>query len=37
MCIHNRWDGLQTFLAVGRIEIKFNKVGNLNQSIALNR
>jgi len=35
--IHNHWDGLQTFLADGRIEIDSNRVENLMRPIALNR
>ena len=35
--IHNHWDGLQTFLADGRVEIENNRVENLIQPITLNR
>ena len=35
--IHNHWDGLQTFLADGRIEIDSNRVETLMRPIALNR
>ncbi len=35
--IHNQWDGLQTFLADGRVEIDSNRVENLVRPIALNR
>jgi predicted amidohydrolase YtcJ len=35
--IHNHWDGLQTFLSDGRVEIDSNKVENLVRPIALNR
>jgi transposase len=35
--IANHWDGLQTFLADGRIEIDSNAVENLIRPIALNR
>jgi len=35
--IHNHWDGLQTFLSDGRIEIDSNRVENLIRPIALNR
>lgn len=35
--IHNHWDGLQTFLADGRVEIDSNSVENLVRPIALNR
>jgi transposase len=35
--IHNHWDGLQTFLEDGRIEIDSNNVENLVRPIALNR
>jgi hypothetical protein len=35
--IHRHWDGLQTFLTDGRIEIDSNKVENLVRPIALNR
>ncbi|KZX91583.1 IS66 family transposase [Sulfitobacter sp. HI0021] len=35
--IHNHWDGLQTFLADGRVEIDNNRVENLIRSITLNR
>lgn len=35
--IHNHWDGLQTFLTDGRIEIDSNRVENLIRPIALNR
>lgn len=35
--IHNHWDGLQTFLADGRVEIDSNRVENLIRPIALNR
>ena len=35
--IHNHWDGLQTFLADGRVEIDNNRVENLIRPIALNR
>lgn len=35
--IHNHWDGLQTFLQDGRIEIDSNRVENLIRPIALNR
>lgn len=36
-CIHNHWNGLQTFLTDGRVEIDSNFVENLTRSIALNR
>ena len=35
--IHNQWDGLQTFLTDGRVEIDSNRVENLIRPIALNR
>ena len=35
--IHNHWDGLQTFLRDGRVEIDSNRVENLIRPIALNR
>jgi hypothetical protein len=35
--IHNQWDGLQTFLMDGRVEIDSNRVENLVRPIALNR
>ena len=35
--IHNHWDGLQTFLTNGRVEIDANAVENLVRPIALNR
>nr|WP_240722881.1 IS66 family transposase [Poseidonocella sp. HB161398] len=35
--IHNHWDGLQTFLNDGRVEIDSNSVENLIRPIALNR
>lgn len=35
--IHNHWDGLQTFLHDGRVEIDSNRVENLIRPIALNR
>lgn len=35
--IHRHWDGLQTFLADGRVEIDSNPVENLVRPIALNR
>ncbi|WP_262386680.1 IS66 family transposase [Roseobacter fucihabitans] len=35
--IHNHWNGLQTFLTDGRVEIDSNKVENLIRPIALNR
>lgn len=35
--IHNQWDGLQTFLTDGRVEIDPNRVENLIRPIALNR
>jgi len=35
--IHNHWDGLQTFLQDGRVEIDSNRVENLIRPIALNR
>ena len=35
--IHNHWDGLQTFLTDGRVEIDSNRVENLIRPIALNR
>ncbi|MFT4012760.1 MAG: transposase [Paracoccus sp. (in: a-proteobacteria)] len=35
--IHNQWDGLQTFLADGRVEIDSNRVENLVRPMALNR
>jgi transposase len=35
--IHNQWDGLQTFLTDGRVEIASNRVENLIRPIALNR
>ena len=35
--IHRHWDGLQTFLSDGRVEIDSNKVENLVRPIALNR
>jgi len=34
--IHNQWEGLQTFLTDGRIEIDSNRVENLIRPIALN-
>jgi len=36
-CIHNHWEGLQTFLIDGRVEIDNNRVENLIRPIALNR
>ena len=35
--IHNHWDGLQTFLTDGRVEIDSNRVENLVRPITLNR
>lgn len=35
--IHNHWNGLQTFLTDGRVEIDNNRVENLIRPIALNR
>jgi len=35
--IHNQWDGLQTFLHDGRVEIDSNSIENLIRPIALNR
>ncbi len=35
--IHRQWDGLQTFLTDGRVEIDSNGVENLIRPIALNR
>jgi len=35
--IHNHWDGLQTFLTDGRVEIDSNRVENLIRPIAPNR
>ena len=35
--IHNHWDGLQTLLTNGRVEIDSNRVENLMRPIALNR
>jgi len=35
--IHRHWDGLQTFLTDGRVEIDSNRVENLVRPIALNR
>jgi transposase len=35
--IHNHWDGLQTFLTDGRVEIDSNRVENLIRPIVLNR
>lgn len=35
--IHNHWDGLQTFLTDGRVEIGSNRVENLIRANALNR
>lgn len=35
--IHRHWDGLQTFLTDGRVEIDSNNVENLVRPIALNR
>ena len=35
--IHNHWDGLQTFLTDGRVEIDYNRIENLIRPIALNR
>lgn len=35
--IHNHWDGLQTFLTDGRVEIDSSRVENLTRPIALNR
>lgn len=35
--IHNHWNGLQTFLTDGRVEIDSNSVENLVRPIALNR
>jgi len=35
--IHNHWNGLQTFLEDGRVEIDSNSVENLIRPIALNR
>ena len=34
--IHNHWDGLQTFLTDGRVEIDSNRVENLIRPIAFN-
>ena len=35
--IHNHWEGLQTFLTDGRVEIDNNRVENLIRPITLNR
>lgn len=35
--IHNHWDGLQTFLTDGRVEVDSNAVENLMRPIALTR
>ena len=35
--VHNHWNGLQTFLTDGRVEIDSNSVENLIRPIALNR
>lgn len=35
--IHNHWNGLQTFLTDGRVEIDNNRVENLIRPIAINR
>ena len=35
--IHHHWDGLQTFLHDGRVEINSNSVENLIRPIALSR
>lgn len=35
--IHNHWEGLQTFLTDGRVEIDSNRVENLIRPIAINR
>ncbi|WP_417280752.1 IS66 family transposase [Celeribacter sp.] len=35
--IHNHWDGMQTFLTDGRIEIDNNRAKNLIRPIALSR
>ncbi len=35
--LHRHWDGLQTFLHDGRVEIDSNSVENLIRPIALNR
>ncbi|MDV2968935.1 transposase, partial [Nitratireductor aquimarinus] len=35
--IHRHWEGLQTFLTDGRVEIDSNSVENLIRPIALNR
>ncbi len=35
--IHNHWDGLQTFLSDGRVELDDNRVEDLIRPIALNR
>ena len=35
--IHNQWDGLQTFLNDGRVEIDSNRIENLVRPITLNR
>nr|WP_232831274.1 transposase [Pseudogemmobacter bohemicus] len=37
VCIHTHWDGLQTFLQDGRVEIVSNRVENLIRPITLNR
>ena len=36
-CIHRYWEGLQTFLTGGRVEIDFNNIENMIRPIALNR
>ncbi|MEM7522220.1 MAG: transposase [Pseudomonadota bacterium] len=36
-CIHRHWDGLQTFLTDGRVEIASSSVENLVRPVALNR
>ena len=35
--IHNHWEGLQTFLTDGRVEIDSNRVENRIRPIAFNR
>jgi len=35
--IHNHWEGLQTFLTDGRVEIDSNRVENMIRPLALNR
>lgn len=35
--IHNHWEGLQTFLIDGRVEIDSNRVENMIRPLALNR